>query len=160
MMGYRSEVAYTIRFITASQVASGEKQGDAEEADLAKCRESFYTFIAEAKTNEETRPCFNELVESEFKSKVEGLRIDEENLQINFYADYVKWYPDFLDVKCHNSLFSLADEWANNEDNPNPYIGAVFVRLGENLDDVEEMRIGTGDWDWAYTSRQIVTDWL
>jgi len=160
MMGYRSEVAYTIRFITASQVASGEKQGDAEEADLAKCRESFYTFIAEAKMKEETRLCFDDLVGSDSKSKVEGMRIDEENLQINFYAESWKWYPEYAEVKAHESLFRLAEEWTDDEDNPNPYIGAVFIRLGENADDVDEMRIGTGDWDWAYPSRQIVTDWL
>ena len=44
-MGYRSDVAYTIRFVS-----------DHDENN----KQSFYTFIAEAKAKAATAPCFSE----------------------------------------------------------------------------------------------------
>ena len=114
-MGYRSDVAYTIRFVSD---------------DDTKNRQSFYTFLAEAKSKAATAACFTEETGqwSEFV-------VDEKQFRINFYAEGVKWYESYEDVKCHEALVSLAKEWADESDNPE--IGYKFVRIGEDDDDIE-----------------------
>jgi len=88
-MGYRSEVAYTIRF---------------EDSD--KGRQTFEIFLADARQNEETKGAFND---ERSESSPDGcLAIDRVKLRINFHADYVKWNSDYPDVKCHDALFVLA----------------------------------------------------
>ena len=153
-MGYRSDVAYTIRFIVEPTDFDGEKLEETEE-----CRKSFYTFLAEAKSKDETRSCFDECMEINkdvSPPKGEGFHVDYEKMTINFLAYSVKWYPDYTDVKPHNELVALAQEWASDND----YIGGVFSRIGEEVDDTEDFTWGTGDYDWLYVRRQIVCDWV
>lgn len=134
-MGYRSDVAYTIRFTS----------------DDTRAKQSFYTFIAEAKAKAATAPCFNESEWAEFE-------VDEGRFRINFSADTVKWYPDYPDVKCHEALIELAAEWANDEDNHSE-IAYSFVRIGEEADDIEEKSGGDYDFDWVQVNRSISRDW-
>jgi hypothetical protein len=146
-VGYRSQVAYTIRFTPPY------KHPDIDDmAELKKCKESFYTFLAEAKTK--------------FPSSIadEHLSIDEPNMALNFLADAVKWYEDYEDVKCHTALLQLAQEWAEDGDEKNgvagnTYIGGIFMRIGEETDDITEESFGNHDWEWMCISRQIVVDW-
>jgi len=146
-VGYRSQVAYTIRFTPPY------KHPDIDDmAELKKCKESFYTFLAEAKTK--------------FPSSIadEHLSIDEPNMALNFLADAVKWYEDFEDVKCHVALLGLAQEWAEDGDEKNgvagnTYIGGIFMRIGEDTDDITEESFGNHDWEWMQISRQIIVDW-
>lgn len=134
IMGYRSTVAYSIRFV-----------GD----DDTKNRQSFYTFIAEAKADEDTALCFQE--------EDEHFEVDEANLQIRFFADGVKWYEDdYPDVKCHMALIEKSQEWTDDND----AIGGAYARVGENADDSVEEVWGQGDYDWCYLSRQVICDWL
>ena len=144
-MGYRSEVAYTIRFIPTNDDFEAQHKIDA--------KESFYTFLAEAKANTETSLAFDWMWN---KERGDGMVIDENNLSINFTASHVKWYSDYPDVKCHEKLFELAEEWEEDND----YIGGVFVRVGESNDDVVEECFGTGDYDWLSVTREINKDWL
>ena len=136
-MGYRSDVAYTIRFTT----------------DDERAKQSFYTFLAEAKAKAATAPCFGEEVRSwsEFT-------VDEGRLRISFFANDVKWYETYPDVKCHEALIELADEWANDEDNHSE-IAYMFVRIGEENDDIEEKQGGEYDFDWLRVCRSIDRDW-
>jgi len=139
-MGYRSEVAYTIRFTS----------------DDERAKQSFYTFVAEAKAKAATAPCFTE--EQKNWSGGNGFIVDEGRFRINFSADDVKWYPDYDDVKCHEALIELADEWANDEDNHSE-IAYVFVRIGEENDDIEEKCGGDYDFEWIQVNRSIERDW-
>lgn len=134
-MGYRSAVAYTIRFTS----------------DDTRAKQSFYTFIAEAKAKAATAGCFNDIEWAEFE-------VDEGRFRINFSADDVKWYPDYPDVKCHEALIELAAEWANDEDNHSE-IAYVFVRIGEENDDIEEKCGGDYDFEWIQVNRSISRDW-
>ena len=134
-MGYRSDVAYTIRFTS----------------DDTRAKQSFYTFIAEAKAKAATAPCFNEPEWAEFE-------VDEGRFRINFSADNVKWYDEWPDVKSHEALIELADEWANDEDNHSE-IAFVFVRIGEDSDDIEEKSGGDYDFSWVQVHRSIERDW-
>ena len=146
-VGYRSQVAYTIRFTPPP------KHPDRDDiAELKECKESFYTFLAEAKAKFATAMAD------------EHLSIDEENFALNFLAESVKWYDDYEDVKCHLALLQLAQEWAEDGDEKNgvagnTYIGGIFMRIGEDSDDVTEESFGNHDWDWMHISRQIIVDW-
>jgi hypothetical protein len=132
-MGYRSDVAYTIRFSGADD----------------KARQSFYTFLAEAKANEETAGCFTE-------DNPEIFQVVEPHWTINFHQEYVKWNESFNDVSCHEALLKLAMAWVDDE---NECIGYFFARIGEDISDIEETFGGNWQSDWVVVSRQLVIDW-
>ena len=133
-MGYRSDVAYTIRFVDDHDTNN---------------EQSFYTFLLEAKANPD---CQIALAEVE---------IDTKRKRFNFNAEDVKWYDSYPDVRSHNALFDLAKDWAKQalEQKLNCSIGAIFTRVGENTEDIEENAVGDYDWDWVRVSRSITTDW-
>jgi len=135
MMGYRSDVAYTIRFV---------------HEDDTNNKQSFYTFLAEAKVNAATAACFGEQGWAEFQ-------IDEANFRINFACDDVKWYETYPDVQCHEALINLVNEWDEDTDN-HANIAFQFVRIGEETDDIEDRRSGSAD-NWIYVERSISRDW-
>jgi hypothetical protein len=143
-MGYRSTVAYSIRF----EHQSYDKPESPDDAEKAKA--SFYTFLAEAKAGEDTAGAFID----------EDLKVDEDSLAIHFFACDVKWYPDYEDVKCHEALLDLSREWADDGDCSSPYIGGAFARIGEELDDNVEECWGQGDYDWIGISRSMHCDWM
>ena len=138
-MGYRSDVAYTIRFTS----------------DDERAKQSFYTFIAEAKARAATAGCFGE---EEGRWRDGGFEVDEARYRINFSAHDVKWYSDYTDVKWHEALIELADEWANDEDNHSE-IAYAFVRIGEETEDIEEKNGGDYDYSWVQVNRSIERDW-
>ena len=138
-MGYRSTVAYSIRFVAPN-----------DEDTIEKCKGTFYTFLADAKANEDTAGAFLD----------EDLVVDEEKLQIRFFAENVKWYPDYADVKCHEALLDLSREWADDGDCSNPYVGGVFARIGEELEDNVHECWGEGDYDWITIHRSMSCDWM
>ena len=136
-MGYRSDVAYTIRFNEPEHMA---------------------LFIAEALSKDYGKPALAECM------------VDHKKLQINFNAESVKWYESYPDVKCHDDLVSQAKDWCDTDDHlinleggasgtDHYKLGYIFIRIGENSDDVQEDFGGEYDWDWMRVSRQIVTDW-
>ncbi len=133
-MGYRSDVAYTIRFV--------------DDHD-ANNEQSFYTFLMEAKANPR---CAIALAEVD---------IDYKRKRFSFTADSVKWYESYPDVDSHNALFEQAKEWVQQylEGKLHCTIGAIFTRVGEDSNDIEESAWGDYDWDWISVSRQIITDW-
>jgi hypothetical protein len=136
MMGYRSDVAYTIRFV---------------HEDDTNNKQSFYTFLAEAKANAATAACFKDLDWA-------ALEVDEAKFRINFHVDHVKWYEGYPDVQCHEALLSLAKEWDEDEDN-HSHIAYAFVRMGEESDDIDERVSESADWDWVRVERTISRDW-
>ena len=142
-MGYRSTVAYTIRFIAKHSPDTD----DIEEERKAKA--SFYTFLAEAKANEEASRCFTD---------TECFEIDEEKLQIRFFAEGVKWYESYPDVACHEALIELSKSWAD-DDTSNPCIGGAFARVGEDANDNVEEIWGQGEYSWVGVNRSVYADW-
>ena len=143
-MGYRSTVAYTIRFTPL--VDSDNSPTDEE---ISKCRLSFFTFLAEAK------------VKLSGALTDDCMTIDEPNMALNFLAEDVKWYEDYEDVIVHEGLISLSKEWADSDGTKaSRNIGGIFMRIGEETDDLVEESWGEADWDWMCLSRQIVVDWM
>ena len=140
-MGYRSVVAYTIRF------TAPYKSPDVDDyAEMKECKASFYTFLAEAKVKH-----------SGAFAEDFGVVVDEPNMAINFLAEDVKWYEDYEDVKEHTALQDLSKAWVDME---NKHIGGIFTRVGEEMDDIVEESWGEHDWDWMQISRQIIVDWM
>jgi len=144
-MGYRSTVAYSIRFIPRH---SPDTDDIVEER---KAKASFYTFIAEAKSREDTALCFS-------KDESEVFEVDEEKLQLRFFAEHVKWYEDYPDVECHEALMQLSREWC--DDTENRFIGGAFARVGEEMDDNVHEVWGEGDYDWVGINRSVYADWV
>jgi hypothetical protein len=138
-MGYRSTVAYTIRF--TPYVSNHDSP---TEEELKECKASFYTFLAEAK------------VKLSGAVNDEWTKIDESNMAINFLADNVKWYEDYEDVIVHEALIQLSKDWVDME---NKHIGGIFMRIGEEMDDLTEEGWGVHYWEWISMSRQIHVDW-
>lgn len=141
-MGYRSEVAYTIRF-----------------NDTTLGRQCFNIFLADAKQNEGVNGVFEDA-----KGEDPPLVIDLAKMQINFYADQVKWYEDYPDVKCHMNLIELAREFIEqcNEDVEEgnlEALGFIFCRIGEETTDIEEEYGGNISWDAIQPSRSLIIDW-
>jgi len=133
-MGYRSDVAYTIRFVDDHDTNNDQ---------------SFYTFLAEAKNNPKCQIALAE-VEVDYKRK-----------RFSFTANSVKWYESYPDVMSHTALFDQAKDWCQQylEGKLNCTIGMIFIRVGEDSNDIEEHAHGEYDWDWMSVSRQIITDW-
>jgi len=133
-MGYRSDVAYTIRFVDDHDTNN---------------EQSFYTFLLEAKAN---LNCQIALAEVEINHKEKAFY---------FTANDVKWYDSFPDVDSHMALVELAEEWAEQVSQQKLHckIGCAFLRIGEEAKDIEERFSGDYEHDWMSVSRSINTDW-
>jgi hypothetical protein len=134
MMGYRSDVAYTIRFVDDHDTNN---------------EQSFYTFLLEAKANPKCQIALSEV------------EINHKKQAFYFTANDVKWYDNYPEVASHSALIEIARSWVQQylEGKLNCTIGVIFTRIGEDTSDVEEIAEGEYDWDWVRVSRQIITDW-
>ena len=137
-MGYRSDVAYKIKFSDEGQ---------------------WNLFILEAKSKPETRLCFED----------ENLTVVHDQQEIRFFANDVKWYESYEDVKCHESLLELCDEYNERQEKafidarePSitpPWASYLFRRIGEDEEDCDNRHGGDPDWDWIELIRYIRVDW-
>jgi len=143
-MGYYSEVGYKIKFDEV--VPYSNDTPDSEKQSTS--RDLFNIFVAEAKTKDETKLCFED----------DDFEIDEKNLFIKFYASSVKWYDDYADVQCHEALLELADDWITQQAEDTKLIGSCirwgFVRIGEENDDIDERHNNDG-YELVYLTRGI-----
>ena len=133
-MGYRSDVAYTIRFVDDHDTNN---------------EQSFFTFLAEAKSNPKYAIAMKEV------SILEGRQ------EINFSANDVKWYESYSDVDSHMALVELAEDWVEQvrEGALHCKLGVVFLRVGEDSSDIEERAHGDYGYHWIQMERKIHTDW-
>lgn len=130
VMGYRSTVAYKIKF---------DKTDD------------FWGFIAEAKLDPETVLCFDE----KENNALWQFTVDEEKYEICFYAESVKWYDDYPEVKCHQALWEKAEE----RDGEGIEVDGAWCRIGEESDDNHERYFGNDPYEMVCISRQVIVDW-
>lgn len=133
-MGYRSDVAYTIRFVHDHDTNN---------------EQSFYTFLVEAKSKPECAIALSEVT------------VSDKHQAFYFTANDVKWYESFPDVVSHEALVNLACDWARqvHEGTLHCRIGVAFMRIGEDITDVEERFEGDYNYDWVNIERKINTDW-
>jgi hypothetical protein len=128
-MGYRSDVGYVIQF-------HEPKYRDDTPKDKQVTKEGlFNVFLADAKSKEDTKNCFEE-------SDWDLLTINQDECFIKFSAYDVKWYEDYDDVKCHEALIVLAQEYSDMYDNTEDLISIPIsyakIRIGEQMDDIAE----------------------
>ena len=105
-------------------------------------------FLIEAKSKPETRMCFED----------EDMVVDHDKCEIRFLSQATKWYGDYPEVKCHDLLLELVDEY-NQRNQEQDVASYLFKRIGESDDDCEERHGGDPDWDDIYLSRQLVVSW-
>ena len=135
-MGYRSDVAYTIRFET---------------------EENYRLFITEAKVKD-LGSCF-----SDDTSNWDEAECDDARWRIDFKAQDVKWYESYPDVQKHEKLIEQAEAWCKDDEHLSANsekwryrLGFVFVRVGEDDNDIERRDGGQTNYDWLYVTREIV----
>lgn len=146
-MGYHSEVGYVIAFDKNIQWTD-----EATDEDKKLTGEGiFNTFLTEAKSNEDTKLCFDE--------DESPLEVDHENLILKFHLDSCKWYDDYDDVKCHERLLDLAEEYIDaqnsNKAMRNLTISWGFVRIGEETEDIDTKYGGDDGYSLLYPVRSI-----
>ena len=126
-MGYRSDVAYTIRF---------------------KKEEDYHLFILEAKAKPETAGALDECtcISNEFHH-----RIDFSADSIKWYESlpWVQMHEELID-QAHEWANELKFGGSDYR------LGYVFVRVGEDDNDTERREGGNNAYDWLHITRQIV----
>jgi hypothetical protein len=111
-MGYRSEVSYIISF--ASQ-------------------EKLDTFVA-------LQVCKKDEVITQALKDLRQIQTTGDEKMLYFYANDVKWYDDYEDVKVHHMFMEEAMKM--HEDS-----AWLFLRCGEQNDDTQEDSDGIDAWD-------------
>lgn len=138
-MGYRSDVAIRL------ELPKGMKSEDV----LSKLGEF---------TNNEYTDIFNHIKTKNITEDVECILL---------LAESVKWYSHYHDVKSielflnwfeeeidHNETLLDTNKFYIREKNYHFYGAYHFVRIGEDLTDIEEHQYGNL-WDWIYIIREI-----
>jgi hypothetical protein len=144
-MGYRSEVGYAIAFDRDLKYADDVPDKD----KLLTGVDVFNTFLAEAKSREDTKLCFEH----------DELEVQESSLLLKFYASDWKWYDDYDDVQCHEKLLELAEEYINSQQEDSKLkhlsISYGFVRIGEETEDIDTKYGGDDGYSLIYPTRGI-----
>ena len=130
-MGYRSSVAYKIKFF-----------------DIDTMR----LFVTEAKSKEEYKEALKDV--EQYIATQEGLDINEEKLHIKFDVSGWKWYEGYPEVMAHEALLNLAKEYRDEAEKEVEY---AFARIGEEEGDIESYASDNG-YDLVWVSRQILFD--
>jgi hypothetical protein len=135
-MGYRSDVAYKIKF---------EDEGQ------------WNVFLLEAKSKPETRLCFEDESLSVVHDKQE-LRFVVQD--VKWYEDYedVKCHIKLFDL-CDEYNERQEKNVVAEINIKEPVVSYLFRRVGESEDDVEDRHGGDPDWDWVELIRYIRVDW-
>ena len=131
-MGYRSEVAYLIMFNE---------------------QEVYNQFKVQYKLDDTYKYCWED--EENTNEYAPTLKFNDEKCMVKFEAHDVKWYDSYPDVKCHDALLKLADEYYDKYN----CVEWAFVRIGEEDDDIETNYGGTGEaQSYLYPVRTIECD--
>lgn len=138
-MGYRSEVAYGIKvddIIWSDQATEEEKNLSADGL--------FLLMLTEMQGDEIAKKCFDNTYEIN-----QYLTINKEARTILFYADSLKWYDSYEDVKAHERLYQIMEEYASLYDSKqgmeNP-VSCSYTRIGEEVGDIDERGGGYDPW--------------
>ena len=149
-MGYRSEVAYGIKvddIIWADNATEEEKNLSADGI--------FLLMLTEMQQDEVAGRCFDDTYDINVH-----LTVNKEARTILFHEHGLKWYESYEDVKAHERLYRIMEEYAelyddrNNMTNP---VSCSFTRIGEEVGDIDERGSGYDPWSImnVYTSIDI-----
>jgi hypothetical protein len=136
-MGYRSSVAYKIKF---------EDEGQ------------WNVFLLEAKSKPETRLSFEDECLTVVPDKQEIRFVVDD---VKWYGDYedVKCHTELLEL-CDEYNKRQEELLQGSLPSMNPYVVSyLFRRIGESENDLEERHGGDPDWDWVELIRYLHVDW-
>ena len=143
-MGYRSEVAYGVKVDDIEYVNTVPESERTLSADGL-----FLLMLTEMQQDPIAGKCFTDEIDINTY-----LTVNKEQRTIVFSEGHLKWYETYTDVQAHERLYKIMEEYAElygdkEELNRNP-ISCAFIRIGEDMDDVEER--GSGDDPWGIAS--------
>ena len=139
-MGYRSDVAYTIRFKEVGKMVM---------------------FMTEAKSKG-LQPALDECKIHEDKLQInfhaEGVKWYESYPDVQAHQNLMQLARDW----CHGNRLEFAEQEGEIPMDLNNIhsLGFAYACVGEDSNDNEEEIDGFGDWEWLRVSREIVGDWL
>jgi hypothetical protein len=137
-MGYRSDVAYKIKFDDEGQ---------------------WNVFLLEAKSKPETRACFED---EDLTVVHEEREIRFSACAVKWYPDYpdVKCHHilmELCDEYNERQEKNFVDGGTTNI--KEPVVSYLFRRIGEEEDDIEHQCGGDPDWDWIELNRSLQVNW-
>ena len=138
-MGYRSEVAYGVKvddIVWNDQATEEEKNLNADGL--------FLLMLTEMQQDPIAGKCFDDTYDINVH-----LTVNKEARTILFNETGLKWYDNYEDVKAHERLYELMEEYAELYDSTqgmeNP-VSCSFTRIGEESDDIEQRGSGFDPW--------------
>ena len=137
-MGYRSEV--TIIIVDAYIDKSGR-------GDLETTEEKWAMFLAEVAVKPETEFAWREISSGLDDDYGNTLKLDKEKRRITINFPDIKWYEGREDIDSYMALFHSVKPYED-------YIDAIYLRIGEDLEDTEEKYYGSG-YELASIQRSI-----
>jgi len=135
-MGYRSEVAYGVR---VEDINWTDRATEEDKKNLS-ADGIFLLMLTEMQSDPIAGKCFDETYDINVH-----LTVNKEKRTMCFHTQELKWYDSYEDVKAHERLYQIMEEYAENfEEKENMYnpISCNFVRIGEEFDDTEEKPAG------------------
>ena len=106
-------------------------------------------FLAEVAGNLQTELAWREISSGIDDICGNNVKLDKEKRRITIHFPDIKWYGSNTGEKpdSYMALFHKVERYKD-------YIDAIYIRIGEDLEDTEEKYYGEG-WDLAYIERKI-----
>ena len=143
-MGYRSEVTIIIQ-AQEDRTFTLLRNGVVDE-DLRKVHkldkptqeeEKWAMFLAEVAVKPETELAWREITSGLDDGFGNTLKLDKEDRRITLEFSDIKWYEGNKEVDSYMALFHSVQPYED-------YIDAVFLRIGEDTEDIIEHNYGDG----------------
>jgi hypothetical protein len=146
-MGYRSEVAIIVQM--------DRPERDVKHSD--KTIKDWHLFISELKANPKCEKAMKELTKESGLIDYGG--IDMKNCSLYAHFEDMKWYGSYSEVQSFQAILDIAQEYIDQTKHQFK-MSACFLRVGEEVDDVERDAWGEEGYDLAYiSSPTIQMDW-
>jgi len=148
-MGYRSEVTIIIQANTENVNNHIQKEINHVQklGALDTSEEKWAMFLAEVAVKPETELAWREISSGINDSYGNTLELDKEARRITMNFPDIKWYEGSKDVDSYMVLFHSVQPYED-------YIDAIYLRIGEDIEDSEEHSYGNG-YDLACIQRSI-----
>jgi len=146
-MGYRSEVTIIIQASEVRKVHKLDEPTQEIDSSLKINEEKWAMFLAEVAVKPKTELAWREISSGINDDYGNTLELDKEKRRITMNFPDIKWYEGYKDVDSYMALFHSVQPYED-------YIDAVYLRIGENIEDSEEHNYGDG-YDLASIARFI-----
>ena len=151
-MGYRSEVTIIIQANTENVNNHIQKEINHVQklGALDTSEEKWAMFLAEVAVKPKTELAWREISSGIDDGFGNTLELDKEKRRITMIFPDIKWYESYQDVDSYMALFHSVKPYED-------YIDAIYLRIGEDLEDMEEEVYGDG-YQLASIERSIEID--